>query len=567
MRSRFHRLFIAGSCGCYRAKRSSTAWVGIWSGFGALGFPGDRVDLSQTDEKTLISLAPEGGRRRSRMQVSRRAAIVLGAVALVVAAVVVVVASGAFGGGNAPSGGETVDNGLATSLATVSRRSLSSQTQVSATLGYADPSTVVVPSGTMPQDLGQAQQAAATAQAQLKTAKATLATDAATLDLANASLSADRAKLTVDCSGDNAGESAASSPAAGANGGGSGSTPCATDSQSVSTDEQSVAQAKAKVAADRQAVSSATTGLAGAETSLSQAEASATVYGESATYTELPAVGRIVGRGKPLYEISGRPVVVLFGSVAPWRAFMAGMSPGRDVAELNANLAALGYGTLSGDAFTAATASAVDRFEAARGLSQTGRLPLGSVVFEPGPVRVTSVIPTLGASVQAGPVLGITSTARQVTIALDAAQQSQVKVGDRVVITLPDNSTTPGKVSHVGSVATIPSSSSGQGGGGGSSSPTIEVDVTPTNPAATGHLDQAPVNVSITTASVKDAIVVPVNALLALASGGYAVEAVGTGGTHHLVGVQLGLFDDADGLVQITGTSLSRGQRIVVPSQ
>ena len=74
-------------------------------------------------------------------------------------------------------------------------------------------------------------------------------------------------------------------------------------------------------------------------------------------------------------------------------------------------------------------------------------------------------------------------------------------------------------------------------------------------------------NVSITTASVKDAIVVPVNALLALASGGYAVEAVASGGTHHLVGVQLGLFDDADGLVQISGAGLSPGQRVVVPSQ
>jgi peptidoglycan hydrolase-like protein with peptidoglycan-binding domain len=290
------------------------------------------------------------------------------------------------------------------------------------------------------------------------------------------------------------------------------------------------------------------------------------VDGQSATYTGLPAVGETVGRGETLYEISGQPVVMLYGSVAPWRAFMPGMSPGRDVAELNANLAALGYGAPSGNAFTAATASAVDRFQSARGISRTGRLLLGSVVFEPGAVRVTSVTPTLGASVQAGPVLGITSTARQVTIELEAAQQSEVEVGDPVTITLPDNSTTPGKVSYVGSVATSPPSSD-QAGGGGSSTPTIEVDVTPTHAAATGHLDQAPVDVSITTATVKDAIVVPVNALLALGSGGYAVEAVAAGGAHHLVRVQLGLFDDADGLVQITGSGLSPGRRVVVPSQ
>ncbi len=484
--------------------------------------------------------------------------------AAVAAVVIAVLASGVLGSGGKPAGG-SIDNAYATSLTTVRRQSLSSQTQVSATLGYADPSTVVVPSGTEPSNLQQTQQSVTTAQAQLATARAALATDTAALRQAKASMSADRAKLTVDCGGDNAGQSAAG-PSSGGGGSGSGSGACATDAQAVSTDEQSVTQAAAKVASDQQAVSSATNGLGSAETSLAQDESSATVYGQSATYTKLPAVGQIVERGQTLYEISGQPAVLLYGSAAAWRVFSAAMSPGKDVAELNANLRALGYGSaLAGDSFTAATASAIDAFQAAHGLSQTGELLLGSVVFEPGAVRVTSVTPTLGATVQPGPVLGVTSTVRQVTIALDAAQQAELKVGDPVAITLPDNSTTPGRVSYVGSVATVPSSNSG--GGGGSSSPTIEVDVTPTDPAATGHLDQAPVNVSITTASISSALVVPVNALLALASGGYAVEAVGAGGAHQLVGVQLGLFDDADGLVQVTGTSLSPGTRVVVPSE
>jgi hypothetical protein len=154
-----------------------------------------------------------------------------------------------------------------------------------------------------------------------------------------------------------------------------------------------------------------------------------------------------------------------------------------------------------------------------------------------------------------------------VTIALDAGQQSEVAVGDPVTITLPDEETTPGRVTYVGTVATTPPSSEQGGGGGGSSSPTIEVDVTPLHPAATGRLDQAPVNVSITTGTVRGALVVPVNALLALASGGYAVEVVGADGVHHLVGVATGLFDDADGLVQVTGNRLAAGQRVVVPTQ
>jgi hypothetical protein len=55
--------------------------------------------------------------------------------------------------------------------------------------------------------------------------------------------------------------------------------------------------------------------------------------------------------------------------------------------------------------------------------------------------------------------------------------------------------------------------------------------------------------------------------LLALANGGYAVEEVGAGGVHHLVGVSTGLFDDADGLVQVSGGALAAGQRVVVPGE
>jgi len=92
------------------------------------------------------------------------------------------------------------------------------------------------------------------------------------------------------------------------------------------------------------------------------------------------------------------------------------------------------------------------------------------------------------------------------------------------------------------------------------------VGVTPSDPAATGTWDQAPVQVGITTASVPNAVVVPVTALLARAGGGYAVEVVGAGGRNHLVPVSLGLFDDAEGLVQVTASGLAAGQEVVVPT-
>jgi hypothetical protein len=116
-------------------------------------------------------------------------------------------------------------------------------------------------------------------------------------------------------------------------------------------------------------------------------------------------------------------------------------------------------------------------------------------------------------------------------------------------------------VSYVGTVATTPSSDNGQ-----NQTPTVEVDVAPLRPAETGRLDKAPVDVSITTATVRNVLAVPVNALLALASGGYAVEQVEADGTRRLLRVELGLFDDADGLVEVSGPSLAAGQRVVVPA-
>jgi peptidoglycan hydrolase-like protein with peptidoglycan-binding domain len=513
--------------------------------------------VNATDAPT-IEAAPDLALRRRRLR--RRAGVAtVAAVGLAAAAIAVTNPFEGASGSNA----DTLDNGSSTSLATVERRSLSSQIQVSATLGYADSSTIVTPAGTTPSAVLQAQQTVASARAQLQTARAALAADRQALEQVRAKLAAGRQQAAVDCRSANAAQAAATGTSDGA----ANASACASAAQAVATDEQNVDTAAAKVTADEQSVSAAETTLAGAEDSLAAARSSATVYGASSTYTSLPEVGQVVRRGETLFTIDGRPIVLLYGRVTAWRAFTAGMSPGRDVAQLNANLRALGYGSgLTRDGFTAATAAAIRVFQAAHGLAQTGELLLGAVVFEPRAVRVTSVTPSAGATVQAGVVLEITSTRRQVEIALDAGQQADVKVGDPVTITLPDNrTTTRGRVSYVGTVATEPSDSGDNQNS--SQSPTIEVHVTPTDPAATGRLDQAPVTVAITTATVDRALVVPVNALLALAGGGYAVERVAADGTHRLVPVEPGLFDDADGLVQVTGPGLAPGQRIVVPAQ
>jgi hypothetical protein len=74
------------------------------------------------------------------------------------------------------------------------------------------------------------------------------------------------------------------------------------------------------------------------------------------------------------------------------------------------------------------------------------------------------------------------------------------------------------------------------------------------------------VDVSITTNSAAGVLVVPVNALVALANGGYAVEVVEASGVHQLVAVSVGLFDDAAGLVEVNGAGLAVGEHVVVPT-
>jgi hypothetical protein len=285
------------------------------------------------------------------------------------------------------------------------------------------------------------------------------------------------------------------------------------------------------------------------------------VSGSAGAVTALPRVGEVVRRGEVLYRVAGKPVVLLYGATPAYRTLRRGMS-GEDVAQLNANLVALGYAAVwaldpASDDFDAATKYALQQLQAALGVKQTGKLELGGAVFLPGAARITKVVTQLGAIVQAGGVVAeASSTRRQVVVDLDASQQQSIKSGDRVTMTLPNGRTTPGVVTSVGKVASSSSDSS--------ESATVPVRIAPRKPSAIGSLDRATVQVAITTERAKRALVVPVTALLALAGGGYGVEVVDARGAHRLVAVKVGLLDEAKGVVQVSG-KLSAGQRIVVP--
>jgi multidrug efflux pump subunit AcrA (membrane-fusion protein) len=176
-------------------------------------------------------------------------------------------------------------------------------------------------------------------------------------------------------------------------------------------------------------------------------------------------------------------------------------------------------------------------------------------VFLPWATRVQTVNATVGGqAAPGGPVYTVTSNVHQVTVDLDVSQQSYVKTGDRVDIVLPNGRHAGGRVSDVGRVAQT-------NGSGQDQTTTIKVTVALDHPGAGGRLDQAPVDVYVTTQTKRGVLAVPVTALLALKEGGYAVETVDAAGQHHLVAVQLGVF--SNGMVEVSGSGLRAGMKVV----
>jgi hypothetical protein len=286
-------------------------------------------------------------------------------------------------------------------------------------------------------------------------------------------------------------------------------------------------------------------------------------------FTWVPRVGDEINCGKVIYWVDDHPVVLLCGARPPYRNLAEG-DEGWDVKMLNDNLVKLGYVDKAhkhviDDApehFGWRTRKALKKLQKKVGQDDTGKLDLGDAVFLPNPVRITTTAVKLGGNAVPGsPVAQASTTGREVVVNLEATQQSQVKVGDPAQITLPDNRTTTGKVSRIGTVASSP----GDSGGQNSQPTTIPAYLTLDKPQAVGGLDQAPVQVRITTAGVANALIVPVTALLG-ASSGFAVEKVDAAGGHTMVPVTLGLFDTADGLVQVTG-DLKANDQVVVPSR
>jgi len=266
--------------------------------------------------------------------------------------------------------------------------------------------------------------------------------------------------------------------------------------------------------------------------------------------------------GDKIYEVDGtNSSYLMYGKRPAYRPLNIDSENGPDVKQLEQSLKRLGFPAVLGKNFEPdwdfrlKTEDAVSRWQKRTNQERDGQIEMGEVTFLPGDVRITEVLPELGTRSQAGSVVARTSgTNLVVSLDLEADRRDILNVDDGVSVELPDGTDTPGTVTEISSVAQTQQ---------GASEPTVEVTIELADTATVGDLDGAEVSIDVVRQTRPDILTVPVDALLALREGGYAIEMVADDGSTYLTAVEVGLFDDAG--VEVSG-SFSAGDTVVVPA-
>ena len=179
------------------------------------------------------------------------------------------------------------------------------------------------------------------------------------------------------------------------------------------------------------------------------------------------------------------------------------------------------------------------------------------------PIIVGSYVNDVGSAVVLNsPLYNISSIGIEVVFQVDATDQETVSLGDSVEIELPTDERVPTVITFIDQVVT--QTQAGE---------FIEVTLEVLNPEEIEAYDQAPVKVFVTTEISENVLYVPVNALLALAEGGYALEIYDgaldngifqgeSGVDTSYIAVEIGVF--TEGFVEVKG-NISEGQLVVVP--
>ena len=284
------------------------------------------------------------------------------------------------------------------------------------------------------------------------------------------------------------------------------------------------------------------------------------------TITALPRVGQVIDRGQQVYAVDQRPIPLLFGAIPLYRMLTVDIT-GEDVRQLEQNLVDLGLAPrLAVDTrFTAATEAAVKRWQHALGVTETGVVEAGDAVLAPGPVRITSVRPVVGAAGAPGQdIAAATGTGHGVHVDLDRRYRSLAAVDQRVRVQLFGGRAVDGVVASIGSAAAPPSNVNNQTNGQQQQQQqqTLAVDIRVTSPEADlGGVFEGPVTVLFPGETRRAVLSVPIEALTVLPDGGYAVTVIDPAG-RRTIPVTIGLITSSR--VEITG--VDEGTRVEVPT-
>lgn len=277
--------------------------------------------------------------------------------------------------------------------------------------------------------------------------------------------------------------------------------------------------------------------------------------------TWLPTTGKRIARGRTLARVDEARLVSMYGKVPAYRTMSTG-DTGRDVKQLEANLAALGYSGFTADStFTSSTATAVRAWQGDTGLPETGSVPMGQVAFLPKAVQVGAMVAAVGDRVSPGaPLYEISTRGRVVSATLSEQDRDLAVVGAPVTIDAGSAGGAQGTITRVDAVASTSSQ------GNQTSTSTNYVATIVLDPASEGaggltaQADGSPVTVEFAATTAQDVLWVPVKALLALAEGGYGVEVVNSDSTTAIIAVTTGLY--ANGRVEVSADGLAEGTTV-----
>jgi hypothetical protein len=208
---------------------------------------------------------------------------------------------------------------------------------------------------------------------------------------------------------------------------------------------------------------------------------------------------------------------------------------GQDVAVVAANLAAVGDLPVSQahvSTWSAALTQAVQAFQRAVGMAVTGTLAPGQVVVVPGPARVAGISAHVGDDA-GSQVLSLTGTTKLITF----TGTGNLHPGQAVTVSPSSGASVSGRI-----ITVVPSGNQ------------LQVEASTNDPDA---LPAGSARVTVTTADRRGVLAVPVEALLALANGGYALQTPANG----LLPVRTGLISNDQ--VEVSGPGVHAGLRVV----